>query len=170
MIGLMKPVITNAILTLCILFTVHRHTFLNINQLDLLEITFEAAFTSAPFPSKTSTTSLCPFCAAACKGVKPSCGIQLLSKCKHKKEDSQGRNAGQYQFLAIHFHIYGNRNKPLIARKHNTSMWLLEETCYSSWQKILVCKYVKWWQLHFRFSGDALNNFLCFGMKLKCAP
>ena len=45
----------------------------------------------------------------------------MVSKCKHTKEDGQQTNSGQYPFIALLFHIQENANTALTASKHNTS-------------------------------------------------
>ena len=71
---------SNTIPTICIYLIIHWHTLLWIDPLDSSKITFVLAFTSAPFPSNTSTTSLHPFCADMYKGVAPSWGTQHVQK------------------------------------------------------------------------------------------
>lgn len=52
-------------------FQIPSRTFLFIHSLHSPENTFLAAFTLAPFCSRTFATSLCPYCADMYKGVAP---------------------------------------------------------------------------------------------------
>ena len=85
-IGSMQSAIAYDIPMLCISFLVTSHSFLYIRILHSGGITFLAAFTSAPFCSKTSTTFLHLFCADTYKGVAPSWGIQHAQQTQMRKK------------------------------------------------------------------------------------
>ena len=49
----------------------------------------------------------------------------MVSKCRHTKEDGQQTNAQQYPFIALLFHIQENADTTLTVSKHNKSTSLL---------------------------------------------
>ena len=90
----------------------------------------------------------------------------MVSKCKHTKEDDQETNAGQYPFLALLFHIQENANTTLLASKHNTSACLLQETCSFYWQNALMHKCPQRCQSQgMGAKTNAPNNIRVFQMK-----
>ena len=102
--GSMQFAIANATPMLCILFLAPSHTFLWIRSLHSSGITFLGRFTSAPFCSKTSTTSLCPFSADMCKGVAPSWWIQYIQQMQtHKKKMVGKQMLHKIYFLPFFF-------------------------------------------------------------------
>ena len=66
-------------------FICNKMTCLSLNLFSCsLQITFLAAFTSAPFPSRISTTSLCPLYADMYKAVAPFWGTQHVQQMQTK--------------------------------------------------------------------------------------
>ena len=162
-IGSMQCAIANAIFhTLTFISITLWHAFLWITSVHSSQVTLLAAFTSAPFWRRISTTLLHPSCADTCtKEVKPSWGVQ----------HGQQTNAAQYPFLA-HFFIfkktqtqYSLRNSiahlPGCSRKHALSIGR------THW-----CTNVpKDDNLHGVFGkSNDLNDILCFQRKFKCIP
>ena len=93
----------------------------------------------------------------------------MISKCEHTKEDGQQTNAGQYAFIALHFHIQENANTALTASKHNTSTGLFQETCSFYRHNTLMHKCPKTCQSRTMLGrSSALDDILCFQRKFKC--
>ena len=114
-IGSLQSAIANVVPTIWSAFLPPWHAFLWITSVHSSQITLLAAFRSAPFWRRISTTSLCPPNADVYKGVQPSWGVH----------HGQRTNAGQYPFIALLFHSQENANTILIVSEHNTSTWLI---------------------------------------------
>ena len=95
----------------------------------------------------------------------------MVSQCKHTKEDDQETNARQYLFLALLFNIQENANTALLALKHNTFICLLQETCYFYWQNTLTHKCPQRCKSHDIFGKtNAPKNISFFQMKIEWGP
>ena len=105
------------------------------------------------------------------KKCENSRDLNMSNKQKHRGNDGQETNVGQYPFLALLFHIQENVSIALLASKHNTSTCLLQETCYFYWQNTLTHKCPKRCQPHGMLDKRIdLNNIICFRMKFKFGP
>ena len=85
--------------TLTFISTTFWHAFLWITSLHSSQITLLAAFTSAPFWRRISTTSLCPLYADTNKGVAPSWGIQ---HCKQMQTHKRGWSANKCWTISVY--------------------------------------------------------------------
>ena len=104
-IGSMQSAIANVVSTLGPPFLSPSHAFLSSTSLHSSQITLLAAFTSAPFWRRISTTSLHPSCADANKGVQPSWGIQHCKQMQtHKRRWSEKKCWAIYIYCPSHSH------------------------------------------------------------------
>ena len=91
-------------------FLIYWHTFHQSDPLDSSETTFLAAFTSAPFPSRTSTTSLCPLYADMYSGVAPSWGAQHIHHIQTQMNGWSEHKCWIISFSCHSFHIWDSTN------------------------------------------------------------
>ena len=147
------------------------HAFIWITSLHSSQITLLAAFTSAPFWRRISTTSLCPWNADVYKGQRPSWGINHGQQMQKHKKTWSANKCSTISIYCPSLNIQENANIAFTVSEHNTSIGLLQETCSFYWHNTLMHKCPKTCQSHGMFGkSNALIKNVCFQRKFKCSP